>query len=133
VERLVHHFRDVVGVHHEPVVLGHGDGDAGDVRLLEGVTADGEGVHLAGDGDHGDGVHHRGREPGDEVGGARATCGEADARDAGGLRIAIRRVGRSLLVAAEDVTDRAVDERVVGGQDGPARDPEDVLYALLLQ
>ena len=57
VEGLLDDHRDVVCVHDEPVVLGHGDRDAGDVGLLEGVAADRERVDLAGDGDHRDGVH----------------------------------------------------------------------------
>jgi len=51
---------DVFGAGDEEVVLGDGEGDAGDVDLLEGVGAEDLGGDLAGDGDDGDGVEHGG-------------------------------------------------------------------------
>ena len=45
---------DVFGAGDEEVVLGDGEGDAGDVDFLEGVGAEDFGGDLAGDGDDGD-------------------------------------------------------------------------------
>ena len=59
--------RDVLGAGDEVVVLGDGQGDAGDVDLLEGVGAEDFGGDLAGDGDDGDAIEHGGSDAGDEV------------------------------------------------------------------
>ena len=58
---------------------------------------------------------------------------ERDPDPARGLRVALGRVPRALLVARLDVGDVGVVERVVGGQVGAAGDPEDVLDALGLE
>ncbi len=79
VERLGDDPRDVVRLAHQEVVLGHGQRDARDVDLLEGVLADERAGHVAGDGDHGDGVELRGGDARDQVGGAGAGGAEADA------------------------------------------------------
>ncbi len=63
---------DVLGAGDEEVVLGDGQGDAGDVDLLKRVGAEDFGGDLAGDGDDGDGVEHGGGDAGDEIGGAGA-------------------------------------------------------------
>ncbi len=54
VERLPHHLGDLIRPGDQVVVLGDGQGDAGHVRLLEGIPADQVGVHLPGD------AHNRG-------------------------------------------------------------------------
>ncbi len=96
---------DVFGAGDEEVVLGDGQGDAGDVDLLEGVGAEDFGGDLAGDGDDGDAVEHGGGDAGDEVGGAGAGGGHADADAAGGAGVAVGHVGGALLVADEDVVE----------------------------
>ena len=63
---------DLAGVHDEPVVLGHRQGDAGRVGLLEGVASDGPPGNLSGDRHDRDGVHVRGRQAGHEVRRTRA-------------------------------------------------------------
>ncbi len=52
-ERLADGGRDVFGAGDEVVVLGDGQGDAGDVDLLEGVGAEDFAADLAGDGNDG--------------------------------------------------------------------------------
>ena len=96
---------DVFGAGDEEVVLGDGQGDAGDVDLLEGVAAEDFGGDLAGDGDDGDAVEHGRGEARDEVGGAGAGGGHADAYAAGGAGVAVGHVGGALLVADEDMVD----------------------------
>ncbi len=96
---------DVFGAGDEEVVLGDGQGDAGDVDFLEGVGAEDFRGDLAGDRDHGDGIEHGGGDAGDEVGGAGAGGGHADADAAGGAGVAIGHVRGALLVADEDVVD----------------------------
>ncbi len=118
--------RDVFGAGDEEVVLGDGQGDAGDVDLLEGVGAEDFGGDLAGDGDEGNAVQHGCCEAGDEVGGAGAGGGHADAGAAGGAGVAIGHVGGALLVADEDVVDGGeFAEGVVDGEDGAAGVAED--------
>src|SRR5699024_1604244 len=89
VERLCHCLGDVVDVLDQVVVLGDGGGDAVDVRLLEGVGADEAAGHVACNGNDRRRVHLGGRESGYQVGGTRATGGEADARLAAGAVVGI--------------------------------------------
>src|SRR5690606_19108005 len=92
------------------------------------------GAHLTGDRDDRDGVHVRVRERRDEVRRAGPGRGHADADLPGGRGVTGRGVAGALLVAHEDVAQaRGVEERVVGGQDRAARDPEDDLRADLLE
>ena len=72
VEHLLDDPRDLLSVQDEVIVLGHRQGDARRVRLLEGVTADGGPHDLAHYGDHGHRVHLRRGYARYEVGGARA-------------------------------------------------------------
>ena len=124
-EGLAEHGRDVFGAGGEEVVLGDGQGDAGDVDLLEGVGAEDLGGDLSGDADDGDGVEHGRRDAGDEVGGAGAGGGHADADLARGAGVAVGHVRGALLVADEDVVDRELAQGVVGGEDGSAGVAED--------
>ena len=117
--------RDVFGAGDEEVVLGDGQGDAGDVDLLERVGAEDFGGDLAGDADDGDGVEHGRGDAGDEVGGAGAGGGDGDADLARGAGVAVGHVRGALLVADEDVVDGELAQRVVGGQDGSAGIAED--------
>ena len=122
---------EVVGVTHEVVVLGHRQGDAGDVDLLEGVLAQERGRDVAGDGDHRDGVELGVGDPGDEVRGGRARGAQADANLAGGTGVPVRRMGGALLVADEHVAQvGVVAQHVVEGQDDPARVAEQDVDAL---
>ena len=82
VERLGDDARQVVGVADQVVVLGHRQGDAVDVDLLEGVLADQRAGHVAGDRDDRHGVQERRPDAGDEVRRARAGRAHAHARPA---------------------------------------------------
>ncbi len=92
------------------------------------MSADG---HVAGDRDHRDGVEHRGADPGDEVGGARAGGAHAHANLAGHPGIAVRGMGAALLVANEDVAELGVvAEDVVEREDDAAGVREQDVNAL---
>ena len=65
---------------------------------------------------------------------AAGTAGDhRDAGPAGRVRVAARHVTGALFVAHEDVPDRRVDERVVDGEDRPAREAEHDLHLLHLE
>ena len=133
-ERLTDGGRKILDVLDDEVVLGDGHRDAGDVDLLEGVAPEHIQPDVPRDGDDGDGIHERGRDAGDEVGGAGAARREDDAdapRDAG---IAVCRVCRALFVRGDDVTDGAVAvERVVNIEHGAARIAENRVNALFFE
>ncbi len=103
VEGLAHRLGDVLDVEDERVVLGDRDGDAGDVGFLEAVAADQPADDRAGDADQRHGVHPGVGDAGDQVGGAGAGGGQADAGLAGDAGVGVGGVGGGLLVAHQDV------------------------------
>ena len=105
IEGLVQDARQVLDLAHEIIVLGAMAGDADRVGFLEGVGADQMGRHLAGDADQRDGIHQGVGEAGDGVGGAGAGGDEQAADLAGGAGVALRRMGRALLVAHQHMLD----------------------------
>ena len=134
VERLGDGARDVIGAGDEVVVLRDRHRDAADVRFLEGVRTDGLGVDLSGDGDDRHRVHVGIGQRSDQVRGARPRGRHAHAHLAGGRGVPLGGVAGALLVANEDVTNLdGVEQRVVRGEDGPARQAEDRLDTLRLE
>ncbi len=123
----------LTGAAHEEVVLRYGQRDARDVRLLERVPADERPGHVARDGYQGNRVHKRRGQAGHQIGGAGARRGQADARAAGGARIAVGHVGRALLVPAQHRVQTRIVQRIVQVEHRPAGVPEDVLHAFGLQ
>ena len=117
-------FRDQV------VVLGDGQRDAGDVRLLERVAAQDCGRHLPGNADDGRRIHHRGGDAGDQVGRSRTGGGDGDSHLPRGARVAVGHVGGPLLVTDQHVPDRVAGHRVVSRHDRATRVAEDGLDAL---
>ena len=115
----------------EVVVLGHRQGDAVDVDLLEGVLADQRGGNVAGDGHDRDRIELGRGDARDEVRRAGSGRPHADpdlARDPG---VAVGGVGAALLVADEDVAELGmVAEDVVERQDDAARVAEEDVDAL---
>ena len=100
-------------------MLGAGARDAEGVGFLERVAADELGVDLAGDGDDRDGIHHGVHQAGDQVGGAGAGGGAADADLAGGAGVPFGGEDGVLLVPHQDVADGVVVHRVVKGRVTP--------------
>ena len=87
----------------EVVVLGDGQGDTGDIDLLEAIgTNDGIG-DVTGDGDQGNGVDVSGGDAGNQVGGTGAGGGDANAYLAGGTGVAVSCVGGTLFVGGQHV------------------------------
>ena len=93
------------GVLDQIVALGNGQGDAGDVYLLEGVLADQALAHVDGDEHHGGRIHVGGSNASDQIGGARAGGGEAHAHLAGGAGVAVCRVRGALFMGRQNMTD----------------------------
>ena len=100
----------------------HGDPDR--VCLLKAVRADQLGANLPGQEDGRDGVHARVGDRRNQVRRAGSRGPECHADLAGCLGVALSGVAGALLVAAEDVPDARVVERVVGGQVGATGNPE---------
>ena len=65
VEGLRDDTRDISGIHDQVAVFDDGQGDAEYIGFLKGAPPDGGGGDLAGDGDHGDGVHESVGDTGD--------------------------------------------------------------------
>ncbi len=128
------HGRHVLRLGDEERVLRDGHRDARDVDLLEGVGAHRGREHLAGDREHRHRVHVGVGDRRDQVRGARARGGDADAEAAARGGVALGRVAGALLVAHEDVADgRGGHELVVERHDRAAREPEHVGDAELLE
>ncbi len=89
-EGLVDDPGEVGRILHEIVVLGAVPGEADRVGFLEGVGADEMRRDLAGNDDHGDGVHERVANAGDRIGRAGAGRDEHDAGLPGRTGIAFR-------------------------------------------
>jgi hypothetical protein len=129
-ECLGHRQRDLVGVHDHGCVLRDRQRDADDIGLLECVLSEQRARHVARDGDHRHRVHHRRRQPGDEVDRARAGGGHRHAHAAGRAAEPIRRVCATLFVPHEDVPQRELSQDVVDRQDRAAGIAEDRRHAL---
>ena len=82
-------------------MLGDGQGDTGDIDLLETVGTDDRVGYVAGNGDHGNRIDVSGGDAGDQVGGTGAGGSDDHADLTGGTGIAVSRMGRALLVSGE--------------------------------
>ena len=120
---------------HRVVVLGDGHGHALDIGFLETVPPQQRGGHVAGERHHGHAVHEGGRDAGDQVGGAGAAGGQHHAGAAGGAGVAVRRMGRALLVGGQDMADAVgiFIQFVVQVQHRAAGIAENGIHALLGQ
>ena len=131
VERLGDHPGQVVGIADQVVVLGHRQGDAVDVDLLEGILADERRGHVAGDRDHRHRIEEGRPDPGDEVRGTRPRRAHAHADLAGHPGVAVGGVGTALFVANEHVAQLGiVAEHVVQRQDHATRVAEEDIDTL---
>ena len=127
--------RQLLHVLDDKAVLGDGEGDPGDVDLLEGILPEQRQADVAGDRDERDRIHMSGGDAGDQVGRAGSAGSEADAHLSGGAGVPVRGVGSALFVAGQDMMDLVLMlvERVIDVQDRPARITEDSVDSLLLQ
>ena len=102
VKRFLHHPRQVFGARDEVVVLRDAAADFHHRRFLKRIVTQRGRTHLPRDRDHRDRVHLRVGNARDEVGRAGAAGAEANARLAGGARVAVRHESAALFVARED-------------------------------
>ena len=102
--RLTHRRRDIVGAGDEVVVLGDRQRDAGDVGLLKRVLPQNSARDLSGDRNERGAVHPRVGDRGHQIGRARSTGRDTDARFSGRARVAFRCVSRALFVTTQYVT-----------------------------
>ena len=130
---LLYHSGDVVGVLDQIAVLDEGGHGAGDVHLLEDVTAQQIALYLAGDGHQGDGVHIGGGDAGDEVGRARPGGDHAYAGLARHAGVAGGHVAGVLFRADQSIGDVRVGQGVHRGADGGSRIAEHVVHMLPFQ
>ena len=103
-ERFAQRIGQLFHITHDEVVLGNRHRDAGYVYFLKAVPADQTGADVAGDRDHGDGIHISRGNAGIKVGCARAGGRDANAGLAGGARVAVRRVGRTLFMCGQNMS-----------------------------
>ena len=134
VERLAHRHRDVLGAHHEVVVLRDRLRDARDVRFLETVLAQQRARHVPRDRHHRRRVQVRGRDASDQVGRARTARRQADADLARGAGVAVGHVRGALFVPHQHVVDRGeLGQRVVEREHHASGVPEDRRNSLPLE
>ena len=105
VEGLLHDPGDIRHVAHDIAVFDEGFAGAGNIRLLEHITAHHLAVDLTRDADQRNTVREGRRDAGDQVGRAGAAGRDRDTDPAGDPGIAARRVGRALLLSDQDCMD----------------------------
>ncbi len=132
VDGLLEDIGQVVGVLDQVVVLGDWHGDAGDIGLLEGVLAEHQAGHLAGDRQQRRAVHHRVGDRRDQVGGAGAAGADANADLPSRAGVALGGVAGALLVPAEHVAQLVAifPHRIVERHDRAAGDSEHHIDAI---
>ncbi len=118
---LAHDIRELGDVTHQRVVFRDRRGHTDDVGFLKCVASEHGTRHLTGDREDRRAVHVRRRESRDEVGCTGSGSRHTDAHTIAGARVAIRGVGRRLLVADEDMPQPGMPvQRVVERHDRPA-------------
>jgi len=132
-EGLAHHFRHDLGCDDLRAVLRDRLEHVHEIEDLVAFLVQARGGTLPRDRDDGRAVHVRVRNAGDEVGGARAERGHANARAPGEAAIHIRHERRALLVVAGDELDRAAEQCIHHVDVLFTRNAEDVLHAFVLQ
>ncbi len=133
VNGLFHDARDFVDVGDQITMFDNRQGHAEEVGFLEAALADHGLRDLAGDGDQGDGIHIGVGDGGDEIGGAGAAGGHADAGLASGARVTLRGEGAALLVARENGADGGTRQGLVNLHAGAAGIGEHDIDALAFE
>ena len=105
---------------------------ASDVSLLEGISADRCTPDLASNRNHGNRVHHRRRETGDQVSRTGARGRDRYAHFARSARETVRCMGRALLMPDQDVAQlRIATQHAVEREDRTAREAEHQVNTLV--
>ena len=108
--------------------------DADRIGLLKRIGTNQMGRHLAGNADHRNGVHQRIGEAGHRIGGTGAGSNEHNTAFAAGTGIALRRMGRALFMANENMLNIFLLEQfVINRQHSPAGIAENMLHAIIAQ
>ena len=133
IEGLTDRLRNFVGAGHKIVVFRDRQRDAGHIGFLEGVAADQVRGHLSRDEHHRDRIHHRRANTGNQIRrtGTRGRHRHADL--AGGSRISIRHVRRTLLVPYQHMMDGIIQHRIVDRHIRTARVAKDNFHPLTHQ
>ena len=133
-ERLLHHGWDLADVGDEETVFHHRQGHPIKISLLKSSLADHRLWNLSGDRHKRDGVHVRVGDAGDEVRGAGATGGHADACLAGGTGVALSGKDAALFVPGQDGANLlGAGQRLVEFHAGTSRVGEDRVHAFALK
>ncbi|MBP1776329.1 MAG: hypothetical protein H6Q86_2339 [candidate division NC10 bacterium] len=117
----------------EKIMLGARARRPHDVRFLKRVTPHDGRRHLTREHHDPHGIHEGVGEAGDGVRRARARRDDGGTRPAGGLVEPLDGMDRRLLVSAEDVVNRIVQEHVVGVENHAPRVAEDGVHPLALE
>ncbi len=134
VKRLMHGVGQVLGVRHQPVMLGAGAGDAHGVGFLKGVGADHERRHLTGQHHQRDAVHQRIGQAGDRIGRAGPRGDQHHTRPPGRARVALGGMHRALFVTHEDMADPLLlEDLVIDRQHRAAGISEHDVHTLILE
>ena len=109
-------------------------GDPDIVHFLEGIVAYQGGGDLPGEDHHGYGIHIGRGDAGNRIGGAGPRSHQHHAGPAGGAGIPVRRMGRPLLVAHQDMLDVLLPEQcIIDVQYRPTGVTEHILDTFILQ
>ncbi len=120
-------------VSHERIVFRTRMGNADDVRFLKGIVADHPSWHLTGEHHDRRRVHQRVGQPSHHIGATRSGRHQHHARLARGPRIALSHVHRALLVTCQNGSHTSLIKRIIDGQNGAARMPENRIHAFFAQ
>ena len=133
VEGLPEDLGDLLGAPEQIIMLGYGQSDAGYVCFLEGILSYEPGVHLPGDGHHGNRVHVGIGYSRYQVGCPRSGGGDAYADLARGPGVSVRHMSRALLMAHQDMSDVGLVYGIIKRQQNPAGKAEYHINAFSLQ
>ena len=115
-------------------MLGAGACDADRIGLLKCIGTNQMGRHLAGNAHHGNGIHQRIGQAGHRIGGTGAGSNKHNTAFAAGTGIALRRMGRALFVADENMLNIFLLEQfVINRQHSATRIAENMLHAIIAQ
>ena len=108
---LADYLRDFLGVTNAQIVLNHRTGNTDHIGFLEGILTNKGGCNLAAQNHHGDGIHERGGNAGNSVGGSRTRGHQYGTWFSGCTGIAVGHVDRRLFVPHQNMLDFVLPEQ----------------------
>jgi len=133
VEGLAQRGNQVFGVFDQIIMFGAGAGDTDDIHLLEGIIADQGSGNLAGEDDHGDGIHICGGNRCDAIGCAWAGGEQGDPDFAGHSGQTVCRMDCALFVADKNIGDVGIHQGVIEVNDRASGETENNFYSFFLK